>query len=225
LRSVSQPLNERAFLAKSINEILAHPSEPAVIAIDIPIGLPERTARGGRACDTAVRIHLGKRSLAVFAVPARAAVAETDYRRACAVAMANSDPPRQISQQIFHLFPKMREVDIVMTPHLQNRVYECHPEAAFWAMNGQNSLHEPKKLRNKIHVPGLEMRRQLLMEQGFSEAFLRETKFRRADAAPDDFVDACACAWTASRIFNGTALRFPARAPLDQKGLRMEILA
>jgi predicted RNase H-like nuclease len=224
LRNVEQPYHERAFLAKSINEVLSHIEDPAVIAIDIPIGLPSRAAKGGRDCDIAVRVNLGKRSLSVFAVPARAAVAETDYRRACAVALLNSDPPRQISRQMFHLFPKIREVDIVMTPQLQNRVYECHPEAVFWAMNGKQSLGEPKKLGGRIHVPGLEMRRKLLIENGFSEPFLRETRFRRADATPDDFLDACACAWTAARIYNGEAIRFPARAPLDAKGLRMEIL-
>jgi predicted RNase H-like nuclease len=225
LRNVEPPHDEQAFLARSINEVLAHPANPEVIAIDIPIGLPERATVGGRDCDITIRVVLGKRSLAVFAVPARAVVAETDYRRACAVALATSIPPRQISQQMFHLFPKIREVDIVMTPTLQNRVYECHPEAAFWAMNGQNSLSEPKKIKNRMHVPGLEQRRELLMAQGFGEEFLRETKFRRADAGPDDFLDACACAWTAGRIAEGKAIRFPHRAPLDAKGLRMEILA
>jgi predicted RNase H-like nuclease len=119
----------------------------------------------------------------------------------------------------------MREVDLVMTPAMQTRVYECHPEAAFWAMNGQEPLSEPKKLRNRAHLPGLDHRRRLLIAHGFGEQFLRDTEFRRADATPDDVLDACACAWTAPRICRGEAIRFPPNPPIDAKGLRMEILA
>jgi predicted RNase H-like nuclease len=54
---------------------------------------------------------------------------------------------------------------------------------------------------------------------------LRETKFRAAIASGGDFLDACACAWTAARIVRGEATRFPDAPPLDAKGLRMEILA
>lgn len=225
LRHVNTPFLEWAFLAKSIGEILDHPSSPAVIAIDIPIGLPDRVAGAGRECDVAARLNLGKRSSAVFAVPARAAIEESDYRRACAAAAAHSDPPKQISKQMFHLFRKIREVDDGMTPELQSRVFECHPEAAFWAMNGRSPLHEPKKLRNRVHAAGLDHRRALLLGEGFSPAFLSETQFRGGEAGADDFLDACACAWTAARIFRGDAIRFPPSPPLDRRGLRMEILA
>jgi predicted RNase H-like nuclease len=224
LRALEAPFCERAFLARSIGEVLDHTDRPAAIAIDIPIGLPERVTGAGRECDVAVRINLGKRSSAVFAVPARAVIAETNYRRACEVAQAYSDPPKQISKQMFHLFRKIREVDLAMTPELQNRAFECHPEAAFWAMNGRASLDEPKKVRNRLHTPGLERRRTLLSAEGFCPDFLSETKLPRAEASADDFLDACACAWTAARVYKGEAIRFPSSPPLDAKGLRMEIL-
>ncbi len=225
LRQVEPPFDERAFLAKNIQEVSTHPAAPSVIAVDIPIGFPERVVGAGRQCDCEVRKVLGKRASSVFAPPARAALREADYRLACAAALAASDPARQISKQMFHLFPKIREVDGIMTPELQNRVYECHPEAAFWAMNGGAPLPEPKKLRNRMHAAGLDQRRALLAAQGFSEAFLRETAFRGSEAGPDDFLDACACAWTAARIYRGEAVRFPRKPPLDAHGLRMEILA
>jgi predicted RNase H-like nuclease len=204
---------------------LAHPAQPSIVAIDIPIGFPERIGGSGRDCDAAARRALGRRGLSVFAAPARAAIAETDYRLACAAALKASDPPRQISKQMFHLFPKIREVDGIMTPSLQDRVFECHPEAAFWAMNGQRPLQEPKKMGNREHLPGLCLRGALLAAQGYSEAFLSETPFRRKDAGADDLLDACACSWTAARILSGAAIRFPPGPPLDAKGLRMEILA
>ncbi len=118
------PFSERAFVAETIGEILHHGAQPpAVVAIDIPIGLPERVAGAGRACDIAARKVLGKRAASVFAVPARAVLAAPNYAGACAAALAASDPPRKISKQMFHLFPKIREVDMVMTPEMQTWVF------------------------------------------------------------------------------------------------------
>ena len=124
---------------------------------------------------------------------------------------------------MFHLFAKIREVDGAITP--QARVFECHPEAAFWAMNECTPLAEPKKLRNRLHAAGIEKRQALLILHGFSEAFLREARFPRSQAGADDVLDACACSWTAARIFRGEAISFPARFPVDAKGLRMAIFA
>jgi predicted RNase H-like nuclease len=158
-------------------------------------------------------------------VPARTAFEAADYPGACAAAYAASDPPRKISKQMFHLFPKIREVDSLMTPALQARVFECHPETAFFVMNGQQVLPEPKKRGGRMHRPGLDLRCALLTAQGFSGAFLSQAMVQRGEARADDVLDACACAWTAARIFRGEAIRFPDAPPLDAKGLRMEILA
>ena len=206
-------------------EVLALPEAPAVIAIDIPIGLPERSGIGGRQADIEARSRLGARQSSVFAVPARAAVMETEYRAACAVALAHSDPPRKVSKQTFNLFPKMREVDALMSPAKQSRVFECHPETAFWAMNAEKPLDQPKKAKSRPHLPGLALRRDLLAAAGFPRLFLEETAFRTRQAGPDDFLDACACAWSALRIYNGTAHCFPINPPLDARGLRQEIRA
>ena len=223
LRQVEPPFEERAFLASSFDDVLNHSAAPSVIAVDIPIGFPERITGAGRECDGSVRKLLGKRGSSVFAPPARAVLSETDYRRACAAALATSDPPRQISKQMFHLFAKIREVDGAITP--QACVFECHPEAAFWAMNEHTPLAEPKKLRNRLNSPGLEKRQALLITHGFSEFFLREARFPRSQAGCDDVLDACACSWTAARIFRGEAISFPAQFPVDAKGLRMAIFA
>ncbi len=225
LRNLEPPFCERILLAKTFGEILHREEAPAAIAIDIPIGLAERISGHGRDCDMAVRKGLGKRAASVFGVPARGAFAAPDYASACAAALAASSPPRSISKQMFHLFPKIHEVDAMMTPALQARVFACHPEAAFCLMNGGQALGEPKKRRGREHVPGLDLRRALLLAQGFSDEFLREAALRRAGAGADDVLDACACAWAAARILKGEATRFPACPPLDAKGLRMEILA
>lgn len=214
-----------ARIVSSFADILALAEVPKVIAIDMPIGLPERTTIGGRAPDIEARKVLGPRQSSVFAVPSRAAVMAVDYGEACAVALATSDPPRKISKQAFQLFRRIREIDALMTPALQARVFECHPEVAFWAMAGEQALGEPKKVKSRPHPAGLTLRRGLLERAGFPRSFLEATTFRASAAGPDDLLDACACAWSAARILAGAARTFPASPPLDPRGLRQEIKA
>ena len=225
LRDIDGDAAPNARIVPTFAGVLALPEAPLVIAIDIPIGLPDRSGIGGRPADIAARSKLGARQSCVFAVPARAAVMETDYRTACAAAFAHSDPPRKVSKQTFNLFSKMREVDALMSPALQSRIFECHPETAFWAMNAEKPLDQPKKVKSRPHALGLALRRDLLAAAGFPRNFLGETTFRSAHAGPDDFLDACACAWTAIRILQGQAICFPGNPPLDGRGLRQEIRA
>ena len=213
-----------AFIRTTLAEIAA--LEAAVcIAIDVPMGVEDLTTPDGRGCDTALRRELGARQSSVFAVPARAALAETDYRRACAAALAHSDPKRMVSKQCFHIFPRIWEADALITPASQARIVECHPEGAFWAMNGKQPLAEPKKLKSQGYPPGLALRRALLGAAGFPAAFLAARRFKSAKAGEDDLLDACACAWTARRVLRGEAHRFPDEPRIDPRGLRMQIWA
>lgn len=207
-------------LCRSFAEILA--MDAAVIAVDMPIGFPRGS---GRAAEREVRARLGERQSSVFSVPSRAAVMCEDYRAACNANLACSDPPRKVSKQIFHIFPKMREIDALLSPALQSRVVEVHPELAFWAMNGGAPLPLPKKVKSRPHPPGLALRRSLLVAAGFPLSVLPQAAYRRADVGEDDLTDACACAWSARRILEGRAIRFPADPPVDARGLRMAISA
>lgn len=207
-------------LCRSFAEVLA--IDAAVIAVNMPIGFAEN---GKRDCERLARAGLGERQSSVFAVPSRAAVMCLDYRAACTVNQRHTDPPKKISKQLFHLFPKMREIDALMTPELQNRVFEVHPELAFWAMNGKAALASPKKIRGRPNVAGLDTRREFLMQTGFPLQGLPESRYRSSQAGADDLLDACACAWSARRILDGTAVRFPENPQSDAKGLRMEINA
>ncbi len=123
------------------------PEAPAVIAIDIPIGLPERAGYGGRAAENAVRPLLGARQSSVFSVPSRAAIAAQDYREACRIALATSEPPRKVSKQLFMLTPKIREVDAALRADatLSQCVFEVHPEVAFWRLNGEASVERAEE--------------------------------------------------------------------------------
>ena len=138
-------------------DILCADQAPAVIAVDIPIGLPAQAGRGGRAAEHMVRPLLGERQSSVFSVPSRAALERTDYGEACVVALATSEPPRKISKQLFMIVPKIREVDACLRaePAAAPRVFEVHPELAFWRLNGARALAEPKKVKGRCHEPGL----------------------------------------------------------------------
>jgi predicted RNase H-like nuclease len=213
-----EALEHRLF--RSFKEVIA--LDAVVVAVDMPIGFPERS---GRAVEKEVRPKLGQRQSSLFSVPSRAAVMCEDYREACAVNLRNSDPPRMVAKQCFHLFPKMREIDGLITPALQDRVFESHPELAFWTMNGGQPLSLPKKIKGAPNPEGLEQRRSLLRGVSFPLRTLPEPNYRKSDVADDDLLDACACAWVARRILNGVAQRFPADPPRDARGLRMEINA
>jgi len=199
-------------------------SKALLIAIDVPIGLPEIAIRGGRVACNEARSRLGARQSSVFSVPARAALAAKTYPEACAINLENSDPPRKIAKQTYNILARIAEVDALMTPALEGRVFECHPELAFWAMNDQSSLAVPKKVRSRPYPEGMALRRRLLSKAGLEVP-------RPPVAAPgisfgeDDLLDACACAVAARRIALGRALTLPADPPRDAKGLRMAITA
>lgn len=206
-------------------DIAAAPEQPAVIAIDMPIGLPERAGPGGRAAENAIRPLLGARQSSVFSVPSRAALETQDYREACEIALVTSDPQRKISKQLFMIAPKIREVDAALRADqaLAARSYEVHPEAAFWRMNGERALSEPKKIKGKPYPPGLALRRDLLVTAGLSRALVEAAPPK--GAAVDDLLDALACAVTARRIHAGLARPFPDPPPRDSHGLPMAIWA
>jgi predicted RNase H-like nuclease len=206
-------------------EVLAAAQRPAIVAVDMPIGLPERTGPGGRKAETLVRPLLGQRQSSVFSVPSRAAVEADDYRAACIAALATSDPPRKMSKQLFNIAPKIREVDAVLRadPLLIPRVFEVHPELAFWQLNGACALTEPKKVKSRCHEPGLALRRALLNAAGLPESVVNAIPPK--GAGPDDLIDALACAAIARRIHAGVARPFPDPPEQDAFGLPMAIWA
>lgn len=220
---LGQPEASELVLFDTFDSILRHQPHLATIAIDIPIGLPDHVGTGGRGPDRQARAVLGGRQSAVFAIPSRRAVMCEDYRDACDAALATSDPPRKVSKQAFNLFAKIREVDAAMTPDLQSRVYECHPEVAFWALNNKQPLDLPKKVKSRPNPPGLELRRRLLADAGFCSRLLQSQPFARSKVGPDDILDACANACAAARVHRGEARCFPAQPEYDSRGLRMEI--
>jgi predicted RNase H-like nuclease len=190
-------------------DVLAAPEAPAIVAVDIPIGLPDRIGPGGRGPEAAIRPLLGARQSSVFSVPPRAAIFAADFAAACAAALAGSEPPRKVSKQLYMIAPKIREVDALLRaePAHVARVREVHPELAFWRLNGERALDEPKKVKGACYEPGLALRRGLLVGAGLPETLITTAAPKGAGA--DDLLDALACAAIARRIFAGKARPFP----------------
>ncbi len=209
----------------------------ATIAVDMPIGLPDFSSKGGRGPEALVRPLLGARQSSVFAIPSRAALyADTGdfttveawyaaHRRASAVAMATSDPPRGVSIQAFGIFAKIREIDalLIARPDLRGRVFESHPEVAFCRLNGGIAMALPKKVKGAVNPAGMEERKALLCRHGYQKSFLDQPPPK--GAASDDFLDAAAMMLIAGRIANGEARPSPDPPPSDRFGIPIAIWA
>jgi predicted RNase H-like nuclease len=209
--------------------------DDAIVAVDMPIGLPDFTSSGGRGPERMVRPLVGERQSSVFSIPSRAAVyafAEPfttlerwyqGHRLASEAARATSNPPRGVSIQAFGIFPKIRQIDALLRtrPDLRTRVIESHPEVAFWRLNGGQAMRLPKKVKGLVNRPGMAERRTLLMRLGLSAAFIEQPPPR--GAAADDFLDASALLFTAARHVRGEALPFPDPPGVDSHGLPVAI--
>jgi predicted RNase H-like nuclease len=214
----------RVYVAARFAELLTLREVPSFVAVDIPIGLPERIGEAGRGPEALLRPRLGERQSSVFAIPSRAAVSCDTYEEACRVAAETSEPSRMVSKQAFFLFPKIRELDALMRADPGNAyfIHESHPEAVFMTMNDGRPLGEPKKRRGAPHAPGLELRRDLVSSvAGFERPFLHADLLSRV--GDDDLLDACACSWTAERIALGTAVSYPSPPLHDAHGIPIAI--
>ena len=108
-------------------------------------------------------------------------------------------------------------------PALAARTFEVHPEVAFWRLNGERPLERTKEGQKPPYEPGLALRRRLLIAAGLPRAIVESAPPK--GAAPDDLLDALACAAIARRIHAGIAEPFPQIPPRDAYGLPMAIWA
>jgi predicted RNase H-like nuclease len=200
----------------SFRAVLDAYSDADVVAADIPIGLAEGVSR---RCDDEARRALGRpRGSSVFPAPDPRVLDEVT--REGAQALLRTLTGKGISAQAFGIYAKVAEVNAVMTPELQERVVEIHPEVSFWAAGGRRPMTFSKKTPE-----GYEERRAILARVLERPIWSREEARAVArPAAPDDVLDATVAAWTARRVAEGRADRFPVNWERDSRGLRMEIV-
>jgi predicted RNase H-like nuclease len=193
-----------------IADLLNHP--PSIAMVDMPIGLP---SEGTRTCDLEARDLLGKDCSRVFLGVRRGLLQfeESDHATANSWAKSNG---KGISVQLFNLTRKLAEVDHFMSPEPQETVRETHPELVFWRLNGGQPVPRKKTMA------GLEIRRQLIRQQGIPEIdHWLDRKPLGNYAKPDDVLDACAAAIVARQP--KPEFRVPKEPEIDERGLRMEI--
>lgn len=197
-------------LLSTATELLALNFDRA--GIDMPIGLPERDVR---ACDVEARAMLRPHASRVFAGARRALWDHASHAAANQALKQRGEAG--VSIQLWNLGPKILEIDAMMTPRLQRRVREAHPELVFLRLNFGRPL-PPKKTDE-----GLALRVRLLRREGFAE-IRRWIEVDRAGtgASADDVVDACAVALAARDFDRGNVLP-RLGVPKDARGLKMQI--
>jgi predicted RNase H-like nuclease len=195
-------------LLGAISELLALPFDRA--GVDMPIGLPES---GVRDCDLAARAMLRPHASRVFTGARRGLWNHASH------SAANLALKRQgeagVSIQLWNLGPKICEVDAIMTPHLQRRVREAHPELVFLRLNFGRPLPSKKT------EDGILLRARLLRREGLVE--LKDWLAQKpAGVKTDDILDACAAAIAARDFTQGHVLPRGDIAK-DANGLKMQI--
>ncbi len=193
-RWVGALLEGRSVRLLDLADVAAVLAVPAVevVGIDMPIGLSDD---GVRACDVEARRRLGRAGSSVFPTPVRAVLATDDYAEARALSRASTDPPRAPSAQSFQLVKAIRSLDDALGDPPADHVVEVHPELAFRAL-------DPELSDAKATARGMARRLAALRTVMDVDAALLAAPPR---VPAVDALDACAAAWSARRIADGTA--------------------
>lgn len=241
-----------ACIYASLKEFGKSLGEKDIVAIDMPIGLPEKTPR---QCDICARDVLQHRRNAVFDTPCRdtllfaldrdAGPSDWLEQHERASHWHHEQTGRGLSVQSYCLLPKLKELDewLASLPN-PGRICEVHPELSFAHMKGKGVNPAPT-VHTKHTRQGRHERLRLLpthwqataqsleanrMQPGGLKAFtftepVRGKRRRRWQI--DDLLDAFACLWTALRIAEKAHMSFPQEMhpSRDAKGLPMQIHA
>ncbi len=186
-----------------------------MVCVDIPIGLSDGAEP--RACDVAARRLLGRRAASIFTPPARPCLPARSYRDASEAHLRCTG--KRLSKQSFLIMDKIRQVDELVTPAMQERIREIHPEVIFHVLNENRPAEHSKKT-----VAGRNERIGLLSGIFPTAAEIVNRTRRAREVAPDDVLDALAAGWAAAQAIIGQATTLPERPEYDARGLRMEIL-
>ena len=180
-------------------------------AIDIPIGM---TDDGERACDLLARESLRPHSSRVFTGARRWLWLEfSDPDHANRVALLRGQ--KRVSRQLWHLGPKIMEVDAFLRANRECDIREAHPELVFLRLNNDRPLPSKKS------EAGIDLRRALLRQEGIREIdkWLADARLGTG-AKVDDVLDACAVAIAARDVAGCVPEGMP---PRDAYGLPMQI--
>jgi predicted RNase H-like nuclease len=201
----------------TLDDLFSRESKPKIVAIDVPIGLPEA---GARECDLEARRLLGPRRNSVFTAPIRPMLLSSSQEEASKV--RSRVEGKRVSIQAFAIIPKIREVDQMLCKHASWRavVREVHPEVSFFYMNGRMPMRFSKK-----KALGREERITLLRSWCGNSIDESLATYRHLRCKTDDIIDAFAALWSAQRFYHRESVSLPSHPPFDRYGLKMEIIA
>jgi predicted RNase H-like nuclease len=184
-----------AFVGATMELLIEQSGPLEVIAIDIPIGLPDTVLR---TADRLARAEIGRLSSSVFTTPVRSALQAPTHAEA--VVINRRLTGQGVSIQAYGLRARVFEVE-TWIPQTDALVVEVHPEVVFARLAGA-----PLTVRKSTWA-GAERRRALLAEAGIP----LEGELGLADQAVgvDDVLDAGAAAWSALRVAEGQAESLP----------------
>ena len=203
-------------VAHTFAGVLGKTSRCKLLCVDIPIGLSDGPTP--RQCDVAARKLLGRpRASSIFPPPIRQCLAAKDPETASEICFRHSG--KKLNRQSFFIMNKIRQVDEVVTPQLQRRVREIHPEISFCALNSGKPVQYPKR-----KLAGRKERVRLLSPIFPDVQELLASARKPGEVAADDILDALVAVWTAGQAVIGRAKTLPGEPGRDRKGLRMEIL-
>jgi len=206
-------------LVSGVEEVLRWKPSPKILCVDIPIGLLDRAVRGGRVCDMEARKLLGQpRGTSVFSPPARRALKARTAEEAHELNQSSGPDAPGLPLQARAIIPKIRDVDDFITPSLQRRIVEVHPELCFYEMNRKRPVVEKKK------TAAGRKRRIRLLEDAWPRKLADVIDSRPRGVGRDDVIDAMAACWTAERVLKNKEIRIPSATLRDSRGLRMEIV-
>ena len=175
-----------------------------VVAVDMPIGLPDT---GRRACDRQAKRLLGAAHPRVFLTPPRDVLGCPDHPTASARHRELADGAG-MSIQTWHIVGRIREVDDAAD---DRRLVEVHPELSFAALAGR--VLDPKKTAAGRAQRLAALRRWL--------PDLDPASVPSGDDAPDALV----AAWSGQRWLAGIARVLPeGQPPRDARGRPMRIV-
>ncbi|WP_022729225.1 DUF429 domain-containing protein [Fodinicurvata sediminis] len=189
------------------------PDRFAMLAVDMPIGLPNH---GRRQCDLEARALLpGRLRSRIFLDLRRPLLECNTFTQANRLAREDG---HGLSKQAWNLHPALRSLDAILTPARQAQVIEAHPELVFHRLNDWQAV------AGKKTAAGQHKRLDLLAEAGMTGVGESLPHLPRKLAAMDDFLDAAACALAAAWHASGKGRRVPTGSTeRDQRGLLMEI--
>jgi predicted RNase H-like nuclease len=197
------------FFAAGFADLLATIPTGALVAVDIPIGLPER---GWRKADAAARQFLRGQASSVFSTPPRPVVEAPNYQEANR--RCRELTGQGLSRQAFALAAKILDVDRSRA-EVGARLYEVHPEVSFRAL-ATTPLQAGKRTWT-----GHMQRRALLEQAGIVVPADLGAAGRMAGV--DDVLDAAVAAWSAQRIAAGIARSLPDPPERDAEGRAVAI--